>query len=122
NLFGAVLLSLFVCLSNSLLFYLTKEKNIPVILSAMLPLITAIIIAILITAVIYLLFARQAVEIEMDISEGSDIAYAGVKDNEESFGFLYDKKTDTPTYLDVMKNGSLIFDDVKGLSGADIYV
>lgn len=122
NLFGALLLSLFVCLSNSLLFYLNKEKNIPMILSAMLPLIAAIIIAVFITVVIYLLFARQAVEIEMDISEGSDIAYVGVKDNEESFGFLNDKKTKTPTYLDVMKNGSLIYNDIKGLSGADVYI
>ncbi|KEA50736.1 membrane protein [Mangrovibacter sp. MFB070] len=122
NLFGAILLSLYVCLSNSLIFHLNKVKNIPMILSAMLPLIAAIIIAVLITAVIYLLFARQAVEIEMDISEGSDIAYAGVKNNEESFGFLNDKKTDTPTYLDVMKNGSLIYNDIKGLSGADIYI
>ncbi|PUZ93105.1 hypothetical protein DC362_24185, partial [Acinetobacter nosocomialis] len=54
--------------------------------------------------------------IEMDISEGSDIAYVGVKDNEESFGFLNDKKTDTPTYLDVIKNGSLIYNDTQGLS------
>lgn len=122
NLFGAILLSLFVCLSNSILFHLNKVKHISMILSAMIPLIAAIIIAMLITAVIYLLFARQAVEIEMDISEGSDIAYVGVKDNEESFGFLNDKKTDTPTYLDVMKNGSLIYNDKKGLSGADIYI
>lgn len=122
NLFGAILLSLFMCLSNSLLFHLNKIKHIPMILSAMIPLVSAIIIAILITAVIYLLFARQAVEIEMDISEGSDIAYVGVKDNEESFGFLNDKKTDTPTYLDVIKNGSLIYNDTQGLSGADIYI
>ena len=64
------------------------------ILSAMIPLVSAIIIAILTTRC-YLLFARQAVEIEMDISEGSDIAYVGVKDNEESFGFLNDKNRHT---------------------------
>lgn len=31
-------------------------------------------------------------------------------------------KTDTPTYLDVIKNGSLIYNDTQGLSGADIYI
>lgn len=58
----------------------------------------------------------------MDIFEGLDIVYVGVKDNEELFGFLNDKKIDILMYLDVIKNGSLIYNDIQGLSGVDIYI
>lgn len=109
NLFGVILLSLFICLSNSLLSHPGKIKHIPIILSAMIPLVSAIIITILAAAVICLLPARQAVKIEMDMPEGSDIAYIGVKDNEGSPGFLNNRKTDTPAHLDVIRNGSLIY-------------
>lgn len=122
NLAGAVFLSFFVCLSNSLIFYLHKTKGVSVFLSSMIPFIVSIIITLSLTVLVYLLYARQPVEVEIEVTEGANIAYAGAKDNEESFGFLNDKETTTPTYIDVMKKGEVIYKDEKGISSANIFI
>ncbi|OPJ95976.1 hypothetical protein B1H39_11820 [Serratia marcescens] len=121
NLAGGVLLSLFVCVSNSIVFHLHKAKGLSIFLSAMVPFIASIIITLALTVLVYLLYSRQPVEIELDVSEGANIAYKGGNSNEDSFGFLNDKLTNTPTYIDALKNGELIYRDNKGISSANIF-
>ncbi len=122
NLAGAIILSLFVCISNSIVFYLHKTKNLSIFLSSVVPFIASIIITLSLTVIVYLLYARQPVEVELDVSEGANITYVGAKDNEESFGFLNDKVTNTPTYIDVMRKGEFVYKDKKGISSANIYI
>lgn len=122
NLAGAVILSLLVCLSNSIVFYLHKTKNLSIFLSSIVPFIASIVITLSVTVIVYLLYARQPVDVELEISEGANIAYVGAKDNEESFGFLNDKQTNTPTYIDVMSKGEIVYKDKKGISSANIYI
>lgn len=122
NLAGAVILSFFVCISNSIVFYLHKIKGLSIFLSSMVPFIASIIITLALTVLVYLLYARQPVEVEFDLSEGANVTYTGVKDNEDSFGFLNDKLTNTPTYIDVMRKGEFVYKDKKGISSANIFI
>ncbi len=122
NLAGAVILSFFVCISNSIVFHLHKTKDLSIFLSSMVPFVIYIIITLSLTVLVYLLYARQPVEVELDVSEGANIAYVGVKNNEDSFGFLNDKLTNTPTYIDVMRKGEFFYKDKKGISSANIFI
>ncbi|MEQ0263504.1 DUF1761 domain-containing protein [Klebsiella sp. CN_Kp073] len=122
NLAGALILSFIVCVSNSIVFYLHKKKGVSIFLSCIVPFIISIILTLSLTVLIYLVYARQPVEVELDVSEGANIGYSGSPDNEDSFGFLNDKLTSTPTYLDVMRKGEFVYNDKKGLSAANIFI
>lgn len=79
----------------------------------MAPFIISIVLTLSLTVLVYLVYARQPVEVELDVSEGANIAYAGTTNNEDSFGFLNDKLTSTPTYMDIMRKGEYTYNDKK---------
>ncbi|PSS47355.1 hypothetical protein C6560_17600 [Enterobacter sp. FS01] len=107
NLIGAMLISLYLCITNSTIYNLYNIKKIPLILCATIPLIGSILISVMVTLIVYLIYAREPVYVEMELMEEANVGYEGAKDDNESFGFLNDKNTSTPTFLDVMKAGEL---------------
>jgi len=109
-------------MTNSIIFNLYKIKKISLILCATIPLIGSIIISVMVTLIVYLFYAREPVYVEMELLEEANIGYEGAKDDNESFGFLNDKNTSTPTFLDVMKAGDLSYKDIKGMSNASVFV
>ncbi|ELI3048523.1 DUF1761 domain-containing protein [Salmonella enterica] len=122
NLIGAMLISLFLCMINSTIYNLYKIKRISLILCATIPLICSILISVMVTLIVYLIYAREPVYVEMELMEEANVGYEGAEDDNESFGFLNDKNTSTPTFLDVMKAGELSYNDVKGMSSASVFV
>ncbi|VTN18953.1 DUF1761 domain-containing protein [Klebsiella pneumoniae] len=122
NLSGALVLSFILCATNSIVSYLHKEKGVSIFLSCMAPFIISIVLTLSLTVLVYLVYARQPVEVELDVSEGANIAYAGTTNNEDSFGFLNDKLTSTPTYMDIMRKGEYTYNDKKGLSAANVFI
>ncbi|WP_320734226.1 hypothetical protein [Enterobacter kobei] len=122
NLIGAMLISLFLCVINSTIYNLYKKKRISLILCATIPLIASILISVMVTLIVYLIYAREPVYVEMELMEEANVGYEGAKDDNESFGFLNDKNTSTPTFIDVMKAGELSYNDVKGMSSASVFV
>jgi len=122
NLIGAMLISLYLCITNSTIYNLYNIKKIPLILCATIPLIGSILISVMVTLIVYLIYAREPVYVEMELMEEANVGYEGAKDDNESFGFLNDKNTSTPTFLDVMKAGELSYNDVKGMSSASVFV
>lgn len=121
NLVGAMILSLFLCLSKSAISYLNKKKQIPIFFCAMLPLISAIFLSLLLTLLVYLFYAREPVNIEITLSENANLAYQGGKNKNDSFGFLNEKRTETPTLVDMLSSSEINYSDNKGMTSSDIY-
>lgn len=121
DLVGAITLSFFICIINTLLFHLVNSKTIPVFLSLIIPVVTSIAVAIIICANVYLFYAKEPLSVEATLSDNALFAYESSEKN-NSFGFLNNIETSTSTDLTTYKKSDYNYLDSKGKSDLYIYL
>ncbi|MBY6255767.1 hypothetical protein K3G69_04530 [Phytobacter diazotrophicus] len=121
NLIGAITLGFYIVLMNSLINHLMNVQSIPLILSLIMPLVISISLSIIICTFIYLIYAKEPLQVEMTLSDSTAFAYSS-SEKDDGFGFLNRIKTESPTYITTYKGSDFTFSDAQEMSDAYVFL